>query len=709
MRIGRARNQAEGGAKTAVKERRKKPDELLSSVVSETPVPPVLELLRANPRFAFPSGNAWVALLLEAEAIGGLSKRQHRDQDKGSIIELISSDQIHVIATADMLAEEVFAIVPDAESLSRMEEYSLLTEAPYKWAVIWTESGELVVQDVEPGPEQDGSPAMPMFEKAAAVLRGSLPLHEAVGAQVWEAHSGSAYPGDDPIEGEPYPQYAPARGAADDQDAPVFTDDPAFGDGDGYEDEAPVFTDDDAPIFTDETMAHPVDEPGIEDPDDLEGSGPVFTEDDHEAYDEDLAYAEADQDLEGLGDELVPTFEPVADADTARSLIARRFLDEELDLQVGLEEFNTTFAIGTPQIAIELPAGASAWLGDQIEALSRSANAELALRRQKHDDELRALYVNLMSTHIEAVLRDVSIEGDGGNYKEVTNYVKAQHEERLAGKDEAIRARRKEISAEYDKNAKMMAEQAARAAEAQYRERNRTKMEREQLEAVTEIERDLEGRYTHSMAELLKVRRRHAQVKVQNGQTRIFEVLATKRTELMEDEEELLRAWEARITKVIEDNRAADVAQAQTLATFDQMAALRADHESNIEAMRAEHARRQAELENELERASANAANQIAARDDEWNHVLGLEQRKVAEQAERIEELMNRLHSARQEAGAEHLATIAGLKADKESFAQELEMASVVQSRATKVMALLMIALALVCLGVGILLGVVWF
>ena len=128
------------------KDRKKKPDELLSSVVRETAIPAAVELLRSNAKFVFPSGTAWVMLVLAAESIGGLSKRHGRDEAKGSLIELIDSDQIKTVATAEMLGEEVFGIIPNTETLARMEEYSLLAGAEYSWAVVWQKpSGELLV------------------------------------------------------------------------------------------------------------------------------------------------------------------------------------------------------------------------------------------------------------------------------------------------------------------------------------------------------------------------------------------------------------------------------------------------------------------------------------------------------------------------------------------------------------------------------------
>ncbi len=51
-------------------------------------------------------------LTLDVATIGGLSRRHGRDEAKGSIIELIRSDQLQTVATAEMLAAETLGLIP---------------------------------------------------------------------------------------------------------------------------------------------------------------------------------------------------------------------------------------------------------------------------------------------------------------------------------------------------------------------------------------------------------------------------------------------------------------------------------------------------------------------------------------------------------------------------------------------------------------------
>lgn len=660
------------------KDRKKKPDELLSSVVRETAIPAAVELLRSNAKFVFPSGTAWVMLVLAAESIGGLSKRHGRDEAKGSLIELIDSDQIRTVATAEMLGEEVFGIIPNTETLARMEEYSLLAGAEYSWAVVWQKpSGELLVDLV----------AEATFKQAQEVASGTLSLEEAVGAQAWREHSGvtTDEPGTRPAAD------ADAVAAVDtaDEGDPIFDsisggdegagDEPVF---DAAGDE-PVF-DDEAVDFGDEDAAPVAVEPepgfdgtaGFEEFD--EESGPVTADD--------TAYAPAEEEAVLLENQ-----------EQVREVIARRFLSEDLDLDVRLDEFNATFAIGAPVVQIEVPQGATEWLGDQVAQLNRQANADLAQLRWAHEDELRTLYVNLMSAHVEQVIRDVATDREGSRYKALKDGTEAAHRERESEKEQRIRTRKAEIVQDYEAQAKKLAEQAALQAEIQYKERNRSRMEREQADAVAEIERVLENSYSHDRQEILRVRRSDAALKMQVGTTRIFEVLAEKQKAYLEAEEQRLGQWKAEIQRIVDDNRKADIAQAEALAehqrTTDEIGVLRREQEALLESIRNEHADRIRRMEDELDRNRKDAITQMQARETEWQHSLSLEKEKTDSATQRNTDLLQQMEVVEDSVKRRYEARLEEMAADKESYASELARASEIQSRYNKMLIALIVAL----------------
>lgn len=673
------------------KERKKKPDELLASVVRETAIPAAVELLRSNTRFVFPSGTAWVMLVLAADEIGGLSKRHGRDEAKGSIIELISSDQIRTVATAEMLEEEVFGIIPTDETLARMEEYSLLTGATYAWAVVWQKpSGDLLIDLVNDA----------TFAQARFVAAGTTSLAEAVGKKAWEEHSGLVAEAG---------ATAPAVLGEDEGDA-IFDEIPGVEGADEGLDDEPLFSDvvdadegADAPMF-DEDAA------GIDDA----GTVPVESEPDYdgdevagyEGFDETDAGYGVEGDYQEAGDTVL-----LADQAQVRDVIARRFLSEELDLGVRLDEFNATFAIGAPVVQIAVPEGSTEWLGDQVAQLNRQANADLMQLRSAHEDELRALYVNLMSAHTEQVIRDVATDRAGSRYKLLKDAAEAEHQQRQTEKDEKIRARRAEIAKDYESQASKVAQQAALSAELQYKERNRSKMEREQIDSVAEIERDIEDTHAHNQQEILRVRRSDATLKMQTGQTRVFEVLAERQSEYLAAEEERLNQWKSEIQRIVDDNRKADIAQSEALAehlrTTDEIGVLRREQQDLLESVRSEHADRIRRMEDELERNRKDAITQMTARDAEWQHNLDLEKEKTNSQVARVTDLLQQLSTVEDSVARRYEVRLAEMQADKESYANELARASEMQSRSNKILVVMIVTLSLLMGVAGFIVGVV--
>lgn len=663
-----------GTAGSRNKDRKKKPDELLSSVVRETAIPGAVELLRSNVKFVFPSGTAWVMLVLAAESIGGLSKRHGRDEAKGSIIELIASDQIKTVATAEMLGEEVFGIIPNAETLSRMEEYSLFTGADYSWAVVWQKpSGELLVDLVNEA----------TFKQAQEVASGAVSLEQAVGEQAWMDHSGVAF--EEAVAESAATDTVAVAVVADGGDE-IFDELPG---GDSDAGDEPVFdvAGADDPVFDDEPIDFGTEvDPNsfaVEAEPEFDGAGGL-----DELDDETGGYDQSAEDVVLLEDQ-----------EQVREVIARRFLSEDLDLQVDLSEFNATFAIGAPVVQIDVPQGATEWLGDQVAQLNRQANADLSQLRWAHEDELRTLYVNLMSAHVEQVIREVATDRPGSRYKSLKDGTEEAHRERESEKEQRIRARKAEILKDYETQAKKLAEQAAIQAEIQYKERNRSRLEREQGDAVAEIERVIENAHSHDQQEILRVRRSDAALKMQIGTTRIFEVLAEQQRSYLEAEEARLGQWKVEIQRIVDDNRKADIVQAEALAehqrTTDEIGVVRREQEALLESIRSEHADRIRRMEDELDRSRKDAITQMQARDSEWQHNLELEKEKTDSATKRNTDLLQQMETVEDSVKRRYEARMEELLADKESYASELTRASEIQGRYNKMIVALIVALPL--------------
>lgn len=152
-------------------------DARLASVVNESTPGAALELLRLNTAFAFPDLNAYVLLVLPTVGeFGGLSRRS-KDEARGTIINLIAADNIHAVVTTELLADDALGIVPDTESLSRMDEIALLTEARYLYAVACedVETGEVKVFVVPPTSEETAVSGQ-LYKQVVEISEGRLDL-----------------------------------------------------------------------------------------------------------------------------------------------------------------------------------------------------------------------------------------------------------------------------------------------------------------------------------------------------------------------------------------------------------------------------------------------------------------------------------------------------------------------------------------------------
>ena len=65
------------------------------------------------------------------KSVGGFSYKDRKDEAKGTIIECINSGRITTVVTPGLQQKHILVFLPNASTLSAMDEFQLLTEAPY--------------------------------------------------------------------------------------------------------------------------------------------------------------------------------------------------------------------------------------------------------------------------------------------------------------------------------------------------------------------------------------------------------------------------------------------------------------------------------------------------------------------------------------------------------------------------------------------------
>ena len=116
-----------GVSDKAVGSNRSRKDE---SVIREMVFETAVSLMKANKLFRVTRDDEdlYVGILMKFSDIGGLSKKDMKDESKGQIITLINSGGIASLFTADLKAKDSIVFIPNKNTLAQMSEFSLLAD-----------------------------------------------------------------------------------------------------------------------------------------------------------------------------------------------------------------------------------------------------------------------------------------------------------------------------------------------------------------------------------------------------------------------------------------------------------------------------------------------------------------------------------------------------------------------------------------------------
>ena len=698
--------QVTSGASKPTGQKKRKPAELLSSVVNESTIGASIDILKRNEAFALPNGTAWVGLLLSVDDIGGLSQKQKGDATKGSIIELIAADKIQVVATRAMLDEEFLGIVPTTETLDRMDEYRLLTTARYYWSVFRSEDGDELIADTV-------NDSTATYAEAVAISRGEKALSEVL-PDVWAWGGGISEPSlsvSAPLE--PELAVVGASSGSSGSLAPEADSDPlggaftfgedtavdyaALAEDEGHSEDTEADTDDEPSLNFDESFEAQFTEDNDNDENtDLDTSWQADSEATDEAKTGEEATAGYFQYVEANRDRVV-------DEQEVRDTIARRFLSSDLDLVVDLAEFDRVFATDAVAISLDIAEDRSDWLGSQVAQLSRQANAELALLHQGHTDDLREKFVQTMAVHL------VSDDIPASQFAKLMEGAKKDFEAKRAAAPQEVSTQRREINARFEAAATSRADQASAHARATYEDKNRPKLERDLAEVGLDLDRRHEEQYAHDRQTVLTMRRRDANVRMDLGTNRVFEYLREQQADQREAEQALLARWNAQLSRFIDDNRKNDMARAdvlgQQLARENQVEVLKLEHAARLKEIGEERLHVEGRLEQELIRNREEALAQLTSRQTEWNSTLLLERERTRSGSALADQLSAQVEALGAKYEDQYKGRIATLESDKASYALDLDRSHKTQKRANLIVVVLVIVLTLAALLVGVIVG----
>lgn len=690
-----------------------KPKERLSSVLDESTDGPALTLMRENTPFLYDDGRKAAVLLLDVMDIGGLSVKNRKDPDKGSLVELLKSDKIAYYANEPMLEDNHLALIPNAASLERMNEYSLLVKAPYTWGYVdLSVPGALYVHEVDSDEVINGEvqPKKASFEEAHGVLRGMVDIASIVSAPSQGSTAVSAQGG---VQAPPYE--APMYEAPQSNEGPDFSGEdvpPATSaEAPVMNEEPPVMNDDEPPAELDD--APPMDM--MEDFEDEVPTGDVDDADDLPGWDDDEE-PNWDDDEETEAPESDP--DRVVEEQEQYDALIRRYSPDDLDLEITLEEFNKVFAIERPVVSFgtslleDESDEAITYLNAQIAGLADSANAEIAHAHESVMQQAREMFVAQMSQvaeHAEKRMSISELDDKPTKYSELLKEASDEFKNKTNKIEEAASARREELRKEYERKREAEAEAAAAKARQRYEERHHGQLERDFEKIVPELRATNEAALERVNMEIMASRRVDAHRLMEAGTSRALDHASAQISEGLKEVDGLYKAWIDRIVAVLDASRKDEYARIETLRDeLDRkadIAGLNEAHETELAKLRAEHDERtQENLQRYKDEQEASARRIREIEEDHSRSLMGRDD-EIQQKNAKISELITTLQTK----DADFLNEVdKEVKRRTEVYENNQKTADRDLKRLTRMGTALAIVLVLIALLVGVIVGVAW-
>lgn len=502
----------------------------MASIFQESVIETVLEEFKANKDFTIDDqdGNSYVGFLLKASDIGGLGKKSIRDEAKGQIIEEIRAGRIKTYMPQELLDEDKMVIIPDSQTLTAMEEFTLLTQAKYTVAYV-KDDGTVEETDSET-----------TYKAMTEVSNDKYDIYEllANAGEDWAKDEGNDDEDDDSEPEDEVPE------DEIDEDSELEDDPDAVS-----EDVVPEQAiDEDAT-----TVVPPVQEqPQVE-------AAPQSDD----VVDDVLA--DDNVDVQGADDQ------PQDDPDTVtpeqmQEAINRRFYADDLGLEVSTDAFDAQFLHSNPYIPFDENRG-DGWLNLYLNQMSKDANVEMQRLHQKNLFEAREKFFNLLSRAAEQLQKDTDIEHGDNEFAKLYNVIRDTRTSSRNSVDRLVSERKKEVQKQWDDKLAKVGEDGARMAQQDYT----NKFGREHENKIYNIERDInnqiESEYNDAIRKLQDARRKKAATYMDYNITEALNAVQEEYLKNLEEENAEYKAWRKKINDFIDTHRKDEVAHDRVLAT----------------------------------------------------------------------------------------------------------------------------------------------
>lgn len=526
----------------------------LEELIQPTMVDNELEAVsQANPFMV--QGNdgseSLAGLLVHTDAIGGLSKKNKKDEDKGSFINAIASanNELFIWGTEELLQANELVLIPTEKNVDLLDEYEFLK----------TFEGKPVLYEV-----------VLIHEDGSISRTGSkITLPEVIQA-VQDSNSVAIQDG---IDVESVDEGLQTVGATEDDEVVVSLDGES-------EDEIPM---EEPPVeeveeeVTEEVLADA--EPEVK-PEETEPEAEETSMTEEDTYDEDSF---SDEDI---------VFSNPEDIEDVVGFHIYGDLGLEVDMNKFYARFGgfTTSTVPLLEPRPEKEDEALNYTIDQINLEIMSMNEELKHLRASNAVRLREYYPNLMTKGLNQIEDLFSYGTTDGQYALALKQLEESKQARLSTVENECAQQAGEKENAYSKARDAYIESETTRLAREYDSLHRPALEAEKLALYDKKRSEIEANAVTERHALDRKRQSEAQYSARQFEMKVESMVSDQMSEYLEQEHEVLRKGEEKIRQFLLENRQFEAdrikALQEELALNNKIEQLTRTHTAEIQRLR---------------------------------------------------------------------------------------------------------------------------
>lgn len=690
--FGKKKDDAQGAAAPAqVKTSKKNKKNELLKVLDESVWESVHEDFKSNSQFTITDqeGNTkYIALLFDTNLVGGLAgKDAKKDESKGSIIEAIRTGRIKTYVRTEMLMDNLFIIIPDAETIDNMDEFVILTSVPYTVCSI-TDDG-VIMTETQNGTDDEDDPELQVtFAQIQEMIRTADDVRNLFPAQAMST----------PFNGgsDSYDEEFGFDSAEGIEDLPDDMDDEEIQG--GYEDI------EDLPDDLDE-LDDGLDDLPDELSDDMSGAGmsddTTYAAEDITTYDD--TYDETITDDDGGYDE----YEDVTE-DVVKDFVVRKFYSDDLGLEVSTQPFDAQFLHGNSYLPFNEDRG-TGWLNEYLANIAKDANTRM---ERMHNDNLfrmRERYMRLIQGHCANIARSLDITDDSTQYGRIRFAIEQNKADNLDMVDQSIMSKRDALEDSWARKLDQVGAEAAAAARQQYIDRYGRSHDNEIFQLESREKDEIERDYQNSLKRMNEDRRFEASKLLDMSVNQTLKDMADLYLKVLRDEKREYIRLQNEMTCFIDDNRKDEKARIEALAEENRQVKkaneVRKDYTAKIKAMAAEFDMKKTMLQADIDRITHEHDVVLENSKNEWLAKLEEEQAKNRTLQGQLDDLLDKYASLDDKKKAEYESRVAELEQINKAKSEDIEHIVETHKHSNSVTIMLIVAIVVAALGAGFMFG----